>query len=141
MTLRKKCPYSELFWSVFSRIRTEYGEIIRVSPYSVGMRENADQSKSEYGQFSHSVIDILFILLSISTLLLYLTSLLYFSDGEHIKLFKGSRRLWLCTRGSLSVSIFNRKSKYGCSYWWNTCTWEKGILRSHLMHIFWENKF
>ena len=26
-SLRKKCPYSELFWSVFSRIRTEYGEI------------------------------------------------------------------------------------------------------------------
>ena len=22
--LRKKCPYSELFWSVFSRIQTEY---------------------------------------------------------------------------------------------------------------------
>ena len=21
----EKCPYSELFWSVFSRIRTEYG--------------------------------------------------------------------------------------------------------------------
>ena len=21
----KKCPYSELFWSAFSRIRTEYG--------------------------------------------------------------------------------------------------------------------
>ena len=27
--LRKKCPYSELFWSVFSNIRTEYGEILR----------------------------------------------------------------------------------------------------------------
>ena len=26
-TLRKKYPYSELFWSAFSRIRTEYGEI------------------------------------------------------------------------------------------------------------------
>ena len=25
--LCKKCPYSELFWSAFSRIRTEYGEI------------------------------------------------------------------------------------------------------------------
>ena len=25
--LRKKCPYSELFWSAFSRIVTEYGEI------------------------------------------------------------------------------------------------------------------
>ena len=24
---REKCPYSGLFWSVFSRIRTEYGEI------------------------------------------------------------------------------------------------------------------
>ena len=27
-TLREKCLYSELFWSVFSRIRTEYGETL-----------------------------------------------------------------------------------------------------------------
>ena len=26
-SLRKKCPYSELFWSVFFCIRTEYGQI------------------------------------------------------------------------------------------------------------------
>ena len=26
-SLHKKCPYLELFWSVFSRIWTEYGEI------------------------------------------------------------------------------------------------------------------
>ena len=26
-TLRKNCPYLELFWSAFSRIWTEYGEI------------------------------------------------------------------------------------------------------------------
>ena len=32
---RKKRPYSELFWSAFSRIWTEYGEIPRISPYSV----------------------------------------------------------------------------------------------------------
>ena len=25
--LCKKCPYSELFWSVYSSIQTEYGEI------------------------------------------------------------------------------------------------------------------
>ena len=25
--LHKKCPYSEFFWSVFFRLRTEYGEI------------------------------------------------------------------------------------------------------------------
>ena len=34
-----------LFWSLFSRIRTEYGEILRISPYSVRMRENTDQKK------------------------------------------------------------------------------------------------
>ena len=44
--LRKKCPYSELFWSAFFRIRTEYGEIRGISPYSVRMRENEDQNNS-----------------------------------------------------------------------------------------------
>ena len=28
ISLREKCPYSELFWPVFSRIRTEYREIL-----------------------------------------------------------------------------------------------------------------
>ena len=51
LTLRKKYPYSELFWSVFCRIWTEYGEI----PYSVRMRENTDQNNSEYKHFSRSV--------------------------------------------------------------------------------------
>ena len=37
----KKCPYSELFWSVFSRIQTEYGEI----------RSIHNQNNSEYGRF------------------------------------------------------------------------------------------
>ena len=55
MSLRKICPYSELFWSVFSRIWTEYGEILRISPYSVRMRENADYNKSEYGHLSRNV--------------------------------------------------------------------------------------
>ena len=32
-----KCPHSELFWSVFSCIRTEYGEILRIASYSVGI--------------------------------------------------------------------------------------------------------
>ena len=30
--LRKRCPYLELFWSVFSRIRTEYGDLSVFSP-------------------------------------------------------------------------------------------------------------
>ena len=50
-TVRKKCPYSELFWSVFSRIWTEYREILCISLYSVQMREEKDQNNSGYGQF------------------------------------------------------------------------------------------
>ena len=49
-TLRKKCLYSELFWSVFSHIRTEYGEI--------RMLETTDQKNSEYGHFLRSVVMI-----------------------------------------------------------------------------------
>ena len=50
-SLREKCPYSELFMSLFSRIRTEYGEIRSISPYSVQMRENTDQNNSEHRHF------------------------------------------------------------------------------------------
>ena len=46
-SLRKKCPYSELFWSVFSGIRTEYGEIR-------SMLENTVQNNFEYEHFSRS---------------------------------------------------------------------------------------
>ena len=53
-TLREKRLYWELFWSVFSSIRTEYGEIQSISPHSVQMRENTDQNNSEYGQILRS---------------------------------------------------------------------------------------
>ena len=52
--LRKKCPYSEFFCSVFSLILSEFGEIRSISPYSVQMRENMDQKNSEYGHFLRS---------------------------------------------------------------------------------------
>ena len=57
-TLCEKCPYSEIFWSVFSRIWTEYEEIRSVSPYSVIMPENKDQKNSEYGHFSRSATEM-----------------------------------------------------------------------------------
>ena len=56
--LRKKCPYSELFCPAFSPIWAEYGEsALRISPYSVKMRENAEQNNSEYGQILRSVVN------------------------------------------------------------------------------------
>ena len=39
ISLREKCPYLELFWFVFSRIPTEYGEMRSVLPCSVRMRK------------------------------------------------------------------------------------------------------
>ena len=50
-SLLEKCPFSEFYWSVFSRIRTECGKILHISPYSVQLRENKDQKNSEYGHF------------------------------------------------------------------------------------------
>ena len=50
----QKVSASGVFWSVFFCILTEYGQILRMSPYSVQMRENMDQKNSEYGHFSRS---------------------------------------------------------------------------------------
>ena len=52
-SLREKCPYSEFFWPVFSRIRTEYGELLCISLYSVRMREDTDQKTSYTDIFAH----------------------------------------------------------------------------------------
>ena len=52
--MREKFRYSKLFRSPFSRIWAKYGEILRISPYSVRMRENADQNNSKCGNFSRS---------------------------------------------------------------------------------------
>ena len=54
ITLCKKCPYLEFLRSVFSHIWTEYGDLQSKATYSVQMRENTDQKKSEYGHLSRS---------------------------------------------------------------------------------------
>ena len=55
LKLRKRYPYPEFFWSVFSRIGTEYGEILLISSYSVQILENTDQKNSEYAHFLRCV--------------------------------------------------------------------------------------
>ena len=65
MTLRKTCPYTELLWSVFFRIWTEYGELRSISPYSVQIRENTDQNNSEYERFLRNVTDLSIVSLDI----------------------------------------------------------------------------
>ena len=41
----KSLQIRSFVWSVFSHIRTEYEERLRISPYSVRLRENTDQIK------------------------------------------------------------------------------------------------
>ena len=49
-----KVPVFGVILVLFSRIRAEYGEILRISLYSVRMRENANQNNSEYGHILRS---------------------------------------------------------------------------------------
>ena len=44
--------------SAFSRIRTEYGEIRIIYPYSVRLREKTDQNNSEYGHVLSDSINV-----------------------------------------------------------------------------------
>ena len=48
LSLREKCPYSEFFRSVFSRIWTEYGEILCISPNTDKLRIRALQAVKIY---------------------------------------------------------------------------------------------
>ena len=56
----KKCLFSEFFWSLLLRIRTEYGEILCISPYSNQMWENMDQKNPKTDTF-HAVLSSLFL--------------------------------------------------------------------------------
>ena len=49
-----KVSVFRVFWSAFSRIRTEYGDLLCKSPYSVQMWENRDQKHSKYKHFLRS---------------------------------------------------------------------------------------
>ena len=59
LSLRKKCPYSELFWSAFSPHFPAFG--LNAERYRLSLRiqsecgKNADQNNSEYELFLRSV--------------------------------------------------------------------------------------
>ena len=50
----KSVRIRSFFWFVFSHIRTEYGEILRIFLYSVQMRENTNQKNSVFRHISYS---------------------------------------------------------------------------------------
>ena len=70
------CVKSVRIWRfsgpLFSRIRTEYGEILRIYSYSVQIRENTDQKNSEYKHFLRSFQHLLKYYRGRTTLLIFL---------------------------------------------------------------------
>ena len=54
--LRKKCPYSELFWSAFSRIRTEHGVSLRIQSECGKIRTRITPNTETF----HAVLIIIF---------------------------------------------------------------------------------
>ena len=59
-----------IFGVILVRIGTEHGEMLRISPYSIRMRENVDQKNAEYGNFLRSA----FYLISQSSFSLAVTT-------------------------------------------------------------------
>ena len=56
VSLRKKWPYSELFWSAFFPYFPAFDQYLSVfSPYVRKCQKNADQNNAEYGHFLRSV--------------------------------------------------------------------------------------
>ena len=63
MSLGKKCPYSEFFWSAFFQHFPTFGlntlYLSLFSPNPGKCAKNAGQNNSEYGHFLPSVLDII----------------------------------------------------------------------------------
>ena len=55
LTLHEKCLYSDFFWSAFSRIRIEHGDLLCKFSYLDRIRENTDQKNSEFEHLLRSV--------------------------------------------------------------------------------------
>ena len=94
----KKCPYSELFWSVFSRIRTEYRDIRRdtgrIPPYSIQIRKKADQNNSKYEQLSRSVHLTSYLCFSLKIITLSLWIIDSHQQRVLLKLYSSNQELF-----------------------------------------------
>ena len=79
----------DFFWSVFSRIRTEYGEIFCISQFSVRVRENTDQKDFECEHFlcSDRCSSLWHICFSDTTLLLWIVPT-FFKRDEKVQIKK-----------------------------------------------------
>ena len=94
-----------------SHIRTKYGDILRINPYSARMRENTGQKNSEYGHFSRDGKVLMFlsdILLNIHCWLFRTLSSIYHEAYStlHVSLRIQSRYGKIRTRKTLNTKLF-----------------------------------
>ena len=71
-----------VFLDCISRIRTEYRDSLRKSPYSIRKQENTDQKKSKYGHFPHSLYGMTY---KATLSLIQLQSSMFFPEVLFIK--------------------------------------------------------
>ena len=116
--LRGKCPCSEFFWSVFSRIRTECREIRSISPYSVQIRENTDQKNLEHGHFLRSLLNSAKHIFTMRTIISFLFQIciywLCFSiKGSAINLKSITKYDIACNKAKVTNALIrNRAAQY-----------------------------
>ena len=55
------------FWSVFSCIQIEYGDLRSTFPHSVRIQENTDQKNSIFGHFSRSEVFAILIIIPVNS--------------------------------------------------------------------------
>ena len=66
------------FWSVFSRIQSEYGDLIHKSPYKVRIWENTDQKKLHiWTFFTQCCLNVLCVLYANGVVLVSLLLTMY----------------------------------------------------------------
>ena len=90
LTPREKCPHSEFFRPTFSRIRTENGDLLCKSTYSVRMRKNKDQKNLEYRHLSCKCN----LISEMKLVLKPITKLITLSHGKYQKQYITD--LWIC---------------------------------------------
>ena len=113
------------FWSVFSRIRTEYGEIRSISPYSVRMRENTDQKKLHIWTLFMQWVFIK--VWQQEFFLLYFLSFHSRIDIGKIKLKRSNKDQWKQFKQQVAAKNWNQEAII-CCFGRFSCTKESPIL-------------
>ena len=83
----------------FSRIRTEYGEILRISPYSVRMQENAGKMRTRITPNTDSFYTVVIVETELNVEVIetaHIKKLLGITTDQHIKVTKNFEDL--CTK-------------------------------------------